>query len=723
MSNAEAFRDPRAGYARLPGQPLDIRGLVDAFARRWKLFVAVSGAIVLVAVVASLVLRPVFEATASIRIDPTRKSAIDIDAVARGALPDQALVDSEVKTMQSRDVAREVVQQLNLSADREFDPKGYSEATTSDAAGLLREEVTTDNLLKGLDVAREGETYIVALRFKSDNPAKAANIANAFARAYMVSNVRMRVQSAVDQSTGLSQRLTEASAEAQRADAALAQYKASNGIVTSATGGTITEQQIATVTAELATASSAAAAARSNYEAARTQISQAGINSVSSVINSPTIVDLRRQRAELLRNRAEIDARYGPRHPETIKVTEQVAGLEVQMREESQRIVSGLESDAKAAEARANSLRSDLATLNHQLSDNSRATVAADALKRDAEAKAATYDQLAASAQQLNQEEHSSESQARIVGLASVPTKAYFPNKPLFAALGVALGLIIGLAAVVVAEFLDAGVRTAEEVERDLGTNFVASSPLLTKQTLLVDGKQLEPWDYVVARPMSGFAEAMRTVRSAIMLSDLDKKQKVVLITSAVPNEGKTVCSASLARIMAMSGEKMLLVDCDLRRNALEGLLQTPPTAGLIEVLTGAATLESVIVKDSVSGLDILPLHKAAFTPRDLFGAKSMADLLVELRKRYDHVVLDGPPLLAVNDARTLATLADTVLVVAHWNTTPRQAIQATVARLKHDKASVAGVLLSMVDMRSRLGMGAGDASYYYGRYRGYYQN
>jgi exopolysaccharide transport family protein len=724
MSNADAPIDRRAVFTQPHDQPLDLKGLVDAFARRWRLFVAVALGCLLLAVTVSLILKPIYEAVADIRIDPTQKSAIDLDAAARGAPPDQALVDSEVKIIQSPDVAGEVVKALNLLDDPEFNPTlkhGLSPFGGQSHAPAL--QLTVDRLLKKLDVSRLGSTYIVAVRFRSPDANKATRIANAFAHEYLLQSVRSKVDAAGEQSAWLNERLNAAGQAAQKADAALAEYRAANGITTGATGSTVTDQQIATLTTELAGAEGAAAAAKSTYQAAKAQVADNNIDTISSVLNSATIVELRKEHAELLRNQADVNSRYGPKHPETIKVTQQVLGIEAQMREESQRIVAGLESDARAAEAKAASLRQNLSALKGQAGANSQANVVADSLQRDADAKKTIFNQLAASAQQSNQQQHLSEASAQVVAQASEPTHPAFPNKPLFAALGAALGLILGAAAVFVAEILDAGVRTVDDVEQQLGLNYIASTQLLTPRELTVDGAEVRPWDYVVSRPMSGYAEAMRNTRSAIMLSDLDRKQKVVAITSALPSEGKTVCSVSLARVMAMSGEKVILVDCDLRRNALEGLLATPPEAGLIEVLTGEAKLDDVIVPDSVKGLDLLPLHKAAFTPRDLFGANSMVELLAELRERYDHVVLDGPPVLAVSDARTLAKLADAVLLIAHWNRTPRYAIQAAVARLQRDQARIAGLLLTMVDKRARASMGAGDPGYYYGQYHKYYHD
>jgi succinoglycan biosynthesis transport protein ExoP len=725
MSHVEASRDQSLEFARLQGQPLDLKGLVDALSRRWPLFVSVTVVVVLAAVVAALVIRPVYEASANIRIDPIQKSGPDFEALATGGLPDQALVDTEVKIMQSREVAQGVVASLNLVADPEFNPT-LKHPPSAGAQTVKALELTADVVAKHLRVVREGATYIVSLHFKSFNPAKAANIANAFARSYLQASIDAKIREAGQQSVWYMQRMGAVSAAARQADAQLAQYKAANGITDASGGDTVVQQQIGTVTEQLASAEAAAAAARSSANTARQQMTQGGVDSVSSVLNSATIIELRKERADLLRERDEIMTRYGPKHPETVKITQQVQGLEQQIRDESQRIIAGLDNDARSAEAKATSLRGELGELKGELTKNSRASVEADSLKREADAKNAMVSQLASSAQRAEQQQHVDQSQATLVALAVAPNQRAFPSLRLFTALGLAVGLLLATGATVAAETLDSGLRSGEEVERGLGVPFIAFSPLLTGRTLTINSATIAPWDYVVAKPMSAYAESLRTARSAIRLSDVDKKYKVVAITSALPNEGKTVTSVSLARVMAMSGDRVLLIDCDLRRNALEGLLANPPQAGLVEVLSGAASLSDVIVQDKAPGLDVLPLHTAAFTPRDLFGTQAMRDLLLRLRERYDYIVLDGPPIHAVNDARTLATLSDVVLMVAHWGKTPKQAVRGALAYLEHDKAPVAGVILTMVDTRSSLAGYAGSGSYSpysAGRYARYYNN
>lgn len=192
----------------------------------------------------------------------------------------------------------------------------------------------------------------------------------------------------------------------------------------------------------------------------------------------------------------------------------------------------------------------------------------------------------------------------------------------------------------------------------------------------------------------------------------------VVAITSTLPNEGKTTSALSLARIMAMAGEKTLLIDTDLRRAGLREATGITPERGLVELLHGDITLAEAVVADQVEGLDLLPVAQANYSPEDLFSGDAMADLLTQVRGSYDRIVLDCAPLLGVADARTVAMLSDAVLMVIKWNATPRNAIATGLNWLARDKAPVTGALLTMVDRSVE----AYGALYYSKKYAEYYR-
>jgi capsular exopolysaccharide synthesis family protein len=271
---------------------------------------------------------------------------------------------------------------------------------------------------------------------------------------------------------------------------------------------------------------------------------------------------------------------------------------------------------------------------------------------------------------------------------------------------------------VVLAETLDAGLATAEDVERRLGAAYLGSVPALSSVT---DNANESPIDYVVSKPLSSFAEAFRTLQAAIMHARVDDPVKVVAITSALPGEGKTLTSMCLARSAAIQGHRVLIIDCDLRRRTVNRMLKTEPQVGLLEVLSGEATLQQAITPDTATGAHVLPLAASTFTPKDVFGSSAMDRLLADLRGRYDLVVLDTAPILPVADTRVLAPKADLVVFLARWRRTPEPAIMSALRLLSGSDIHLGGVALTQVDMKQQAKYGYGDPGYYYSEYKKYY--
>jgi len=307
-----------------------------------------------------------------------------------------------------------------------------------------------------------------------------------------------------------------------------------------------------------------------------------------------------------------------------------------------------------------------------------------------------------------------------VVSRAKIPIKPSFPNIALNFVIGVILGLIGGVGATLLMEALDSGLATSEDVERILGVPHLGAIPSLDSTT---DGKAsgIAPGRYIIEKPLSAFAESFRNLRASILFSKVDNPVKVAIVTSSLPGEGKTTTTFCLGRSMAMSGAKTIIVDCDLRRRNINRMLDIEPPVGLIEVLQGVATLDEAIFIDKPSGAHFLPLAKSVYTPKDLFGSSAMDRLLVELRARYDIVLLDTAPVIPVSDTRILAPKADVVVFLVQWRRVPRKAVEAAFAMLNSVGADIAGVALTLVDAREQAKYGYGDAGYYYRSYRKYY--
>lgn len=684
----------------------DIARIGAALRRRWPLFLVTTLLVTAAVVGATLLIKPVWTATTQIKIEPNRRSATDFQAAANGQPPDQALVDTEVGLMRSRDVGRAVVDRLDLTADPEF--------AKNVRTGEPAREIATTTLLDRTDVGRLDATYLVNLSVRSKDPAKAARIANALAEQYLSDSVRVRVGTATQESQSLSRQLAQLGAEVQAADARVAQYRSGAGIVQGTDSGTITEQQIAPLSSQLATAESEAAAANARLSAARGQVASGGIDAVSSVLNSAVIADLRRQRAEVQRKQGEASARFGPKHPETIALQQQLADFDQQLREEAQRTVRGLESEARAANASAASLRGQLGGLRGRQASETRAGVMAESLERQAEAKRAVYNQLAQAAQQRAQQRQNTEASAQIVEAAKPPIRPSFPNKPLFAVLGLLLGGCVGLSAVLLAETLDAGIRQSGEAERLLKLPFLGSIPRLRSAQVREAGEGGAA-GFIVSSPASEFAESLRTIRRS-----LPDGAQTIAVCSSLPNEGKTTVSLALARVMAMSGDRVVVVDCDLRKGALRGASRVTPEHGLVEVLEGSIDFDVALIDDPLSTAKLLPVVERGFVARDLFGGSEMTLLLSELRKRFDRIILDTPPVLAIADARAVARKADATLMLVRWGATARFAAQAAVNRLRQDNVMPVGVALTMMERSG--GMSRSDPAYYSSQYSDYYQ-
>jgi capsular exopolysaccharide synthesis family protein len=284
------------------------------------------------------------------------------------------------------------------------------------------------------------------------------------------------------------------------------------------------------------------------------------------------------------------------------------------------------------------------------------------------------------------------------------------------------VGLLAGVGAIFLAEALDTGLATSEDIERFLGVGGLGSVPLLSS-TAKSDkaAASQSPADMIVDKPVSAFAEAFRNLRTSIVYSRIDKPVRIIAITSALPGEGKTTTAFCLGRAMAMSGSRTVVVDCDVRRRNINRLLGQESAVGLMEVLAGKANLDQALVLDSASGCWFLPLARSSFTPKDLFGGNAMSNLLTELKTRFEFILLDTAPVLPVADTRSLAPKADVVVFLAQWRRTPRRAVQTAFELLRSVGADIVGVALTQVDVREQARYGYGDAGYYYRAYRKYY--
>ena len=682
----------------------------DAIRLRWLTLLIVTAVVLALGIGMIMMMTPQYYAAARVQIDPTRNPLANSPS---DTLTPESIA-TEVANVSSIDVATAVVRKLNLINDPSFTKALKARPNYATMSPSDRETAVAQAALSKLNVDRDKLTYILSIGFTSPDPIKAARIANAFAESYIATKVGGSIGTAEQRADWYKQRLDSLAAEVREADAKVASYRAATGVVSSGPNGqttTTADQQVGPLSLELASAESDAAAAHANLNAAQQQSAKGGVDAVSQVLNSSVITELRRQRAEILRNMGEVEANYGDKHPESIRVHDQLRSIDAQIREEANRVIASLRSTAVSADARAASLRSAMNGLQARQSAATRDAVMADALDREATAKRAQYDKLAAMSLDSTQAARNSIAQVEIVDRARPPQTPSSPKTMLLLALTVIVALGAGVGTVAVQEMLVSGMRSVDEVETQLGVPMLAAIPKQPKSS--------RPADLLLERPTSLFAESMRIARAAILGVKGEHPPQVIAITSALPSEGKTTTALAFARTLAINGAHTLLIECDVRRAAMTPLVGHPPkSAGIVEVLHGEATLAQALTPGDVEGLDHLLVRTPYFSSEDLFGAGTFQKLIAEVRGKYEQIVLDLPPLVGLADGRFIAVFADTTALVIRWDSTPVQAASSALSWLRADGANVAGAIFSMVDSSAE----AIGGLYYSKKYAGYYQ-
>jgi succinoglycan biosynthesis transport protein ExoP len=739
-----AFRSkPVSQGASGVAQAVDLAGLLATFRRRLKLFLAVALLTFVLCVVITIQATPLYTATANVMIDGRTSQVVDSQAVLSALSADAATVDTEVEILKSRQLAERVVEALRLADDPEFNRAlapasgvgrlgrsltGMFDASASDRAKLRMTQVAArqqheqvvDQVRERLAIRRVGLTYVMAVSFSSPDPQKAARIANAFAENYLLEQLEAKFEATREANGWLSARLDNLRGEVIQSEAAVEQYRIANNLL-SASGATLTEQEISTYNTQLATVRAQQAEDEARLSTARAQLARGSSgDDVGEALGSTVVQQLRAQRAEVSGRVADLSGRYGPRHPDMVRAERELVDIDGQIQAEIGRIVSNLEARVQVARQRTASMQTSLGAARGSLAANNNASVRLNELQRNADASRTLYQGLLDRFKQTTAQEGLEESDARIVSRAAVPARPSSPNVPLNLLIGMGLALAAGCAGVVVSELLDDGVATSEDVETGLAYPLVGSIPLVSSVAKGLE-RGVPPADFLIQKPLSAFAEGVRSLRTAILFSRVGQKVSVIAMTSSLPGEGKTTTAVCLARSAAQAGQRVVIVDCDLRRRAVGRLLGIEPEHGLLEVLNDVARLKSALHLDELSGAYVLPLTQTGFTPKDVFNSAAMDDLLGTLKGQFDLVILDTAPVLAVSDTRVIASKADAVVLLARWRATPKKAIGHALRLLEDTGAHIAGVALAQVDMKAQARYGHGDAGRYYDAYKDYY--
>ena len=694
-----------------PEESQDLAGLFSRLKRHLPIILACVVAMVVVAWGISKVLPRRYTASAQLEYTPQSPVA-GAPQPQLSDLARDAKIDAEVQTMKSLPVATRVVEQLKLDRDPELREAAKDFAT--DAA--TGKQAIAGALLTNLNAARVGTTSLFEVGYTDKNPLKAMQIANAFAQAFMAEDLQAKATEFKDVDSRLNGQLDELRRKVEQADAAVAAFRVRNNLL-GLPDSVTAEQEISSIRGALASARAEEAAARARSAASGSTIVGGGTNSPYS---TATMAALRQQRAQVAARVASLQSRYGERYPALADARKELDAIDRQLSGEMRDLSRSAGNATQAAGSTAASLEASLAAAQARLANNVRSSVELADLQRTAQNARDAYQQLLNTSTQQNAQQSIVRPDSRIAAPASLPLTPSSPNVPVLLFMGAVLGLAIGLAIAYVRERWVQGLDTVDDIETMLGVDYFNSVP--TPASSIEKPRTSDPAEATLLHPLSAYTEAYRNLATSLSFAASSVQGgKILGITSALPKEGKTTTSTSVARVLATGGSRTLLLDTDLRRRSVSVALAPQARVGLGEVLAGTATLDEVILREEQTGLDVLPLAPTAGTSPHIFETPEFTALLAELRRRYELVVVDTAPVLAVADTRVLAHHFDALAMLVRWRSTPARAARAALHQISSVGSGVTGVALTMVNLKVQAQSGFGDPSYYADYMKDYY--
>ena len=437
--------------------------------------------------------------------------------------------------------------------------------------------------------------------------------------------------------------------------------------------------------------------------------------------SSPLLDNLLGLKAELLRRAGELDGQYGQRHPKVLAVRAERDQLDARIRDERRALLRQYEGELARARASERLLAAKLEELKGRAVRREATADRTAELEREVELSRRPYEAWLARASAEERPLTTVEPDSRVISEAVAPVEPSFPKPRLIMSLALTGGLLLGIVAMYLVETGQRGLRSEREVAQLLGVPTLAMVPRL-------DGPRragIAAQDYGLERPRSRYAEALREILTGLVLrraeGDSGTHGRVVLVTSALPGEGKSTLTLSLARAAAAEGLRVMVIDADLRKPSLHELVGMQQGAGLVEVLRREVPLAEVLATDPRAPLKLLPGSKRLSQPTRLLGQDGVGALLSALRPAFDLVLIDSAPLVAVVDAKLLARLADFVLFLVRYGRTRRDFCELALRGLRESGAVIAGAVLTQVDLRRHARSGAGDAGFAYARLGEYY--
>lgn len=679
--------------------------------KHWRLSALFAGLVMLTVIIVTFSMQGIYDPTARIEVDPPGET-FSLEGGGPGNASDSEYLETQSQNLKSDKVAVAVIRKLHLDQNPEIvtDPETRAQnklsAEQDDVVQLTpAENAALAVFRKRLTVKRDTASRLIMVSFASHNPQTAALVTNTVVRAFIEETYQEQHDSIMRSTEWLSRQLDDIRRRMEESNRVLANFQKSIGVADVGDNNTFAQQ-----VGELNRQLTQAQADRIQLEALLHSVQTRSVDALPEVRSSPVIQGLGQKLAEQRAELSQALVVYGKNHPVAKKLQAQVDQLQAQLDEQKTAIFNSVRTNYAAARAREQLMDSELKGTTNELNQMAKY----NELKKEAQANSDLYNALYARVKEAGIAAASKSSNLRVVDEARVLILPTRPNRMLNLGVGLLGALLCGIAVAFVREQIDTRIFTPDDVRRWIGTSNVSILPLFfaVGKTELPPGaklpkihglEQLAPGvRFLLDRPHSPEAEALRSLYTSIMLSRVGTPPQAILVVSSFPGEGKTTVAVNLAIAMAQHGSTCL-VDADLRRGRVASAFGISARTGLKDLLEGTTTLEGVLTEvTSLPNLAVIPAHAGSINAGQLVCSENMRQIIADLRSRYQFVIIDSAPLLPFADGRALSAAVDGLVFVGRSGITTREVVRRSLELLQEVHAApVLEFVLNAADLNS----------------------
>ncbi len=677
-----------------------------------------------ISVLIALSITPTYKATATLLIESSEKKAISIEEVVGFDTSAKEYYLTQFEILKSNQVAQRVINKLNLQQYPEFNPELVAPKTSfivqikskilsnptlasyfissndEQRSEVFDEDAINRAVLKSfrskLTITPIRKTQLVRISFESEDPILAAKIANEVGLAFIENNLESKLQ-ATEQATGwINTRLATLKQQLDNSEQALLDFLRQQELIDDSGIVALTSSELANLTDRITEATNRRIETQSLYNALKSNrnVDVSTLGSISQISNHPQIRDIRKAESDAVKEVSELSKRYGPKHDKMIQANAQLKSIQMRAQQTVQKLINGIEKELASAKEQEFMLRQEMLNKKEEFQTLSVVKREYDALKREVDTNAKLYDLFLTRQKETSATSDFSATNARFSDHALVPELPNKPNRKLIVLLAFVASMGFAMMVIICLDALNNTIESARDFENKLGLLPTGTVPLLKDRTY-----KKRPLDASVFRnyKFSVFHESLDSIRTSLNLSFYNKNRKLVAISSSVPEEGKTTVAVNLALSFAKL-EKVLLVDCDLRKPSVAGRFGISNShPGLTNILMMNTPSEDCIVPYEDSNLDVLSAGMLSPNPQEILSSQAFEELILSLSGKYDRIIFDTPPILPVKDAFLVGRLTQGIVLVLKANSTTKSVYKHTMTLFARHQIPIDGVVLNQV--------------------------